>query len=149
MTPQEALVRVIEHREIFHDELHDISTDFIDARPAQAIAAILGRVRAEYAPTDLGACLEHFVHRQLASVDRRTTVIILGDGRNNGSDPGLGHLRRIKARARRLIWFTPEPQRAWGGGDSAMPAYAPLCDAVHVVGNLRQLGAAVERVVDR
>lgn len=129
------------------DDLYDISTEFTEARPAQAIAAILERIRADYARTNLGVCLEQFVRNQLGNVDRRTTVIILGDGRNNRSDPGLDELRQIKARARRLIWFNPEARRDWGSGDSDMPAYAPLCDAVHVVRNLRQLSAAIESLL--
>nr|WP_255604358.1 VWA domain-containing protein [Oscillochloris sp. ZM17-4] len=128
------------------DELHDVSADFADARPDRAIATVLARIRADYARTDLGSCLDTFARRHLATVDRRTTVLVLGDGRNNGSDPGLGALRQIRARARHLIWLTPEPQRDWGTGDSDMLAYAPVCSAVHVVGSLRQLGEAVARL---
>jgi hypothetical protein len=129
------------------DDLHDISADFVDARPAPAIAGILGRLRADYARTDLGHSLDRFVREQLGAVDRRTTVLILGDGRNNRADPGLDQLRQIKARARRLIWLTPETQRAWGSGDSDMPAYAALCHAVHVVRTLRDLSDAVEKLL--
>lgn len=130
------------------DELHDIGADFLGARPEQAIAGVLGRIPSAYARTDLGGCLEQFVRRELASVDRRTTVIVLGDGRNNGSDPGLDALRRIRSRAHRLLWLTPEPRRAWGTGDSAMLEYAPLCDAVHSVATLRQLGAALAHALE-
>jgi uncharacterized protein len=125
------------------DDLHDISAEFADARPAQAVAVVLDRIRAEYTRTDLGSCLDSFDQHYLTLVDRRTTVLILGDGRNNRSDPGLASLRQIRDRARHLIWFTPEPRRDWGSGDSDMLAYAPICSAVHVVGSLRQLSAAV------
>jgi hypothetical protein len=130
------------------DDLHDISADFADARPAQAVAAVLARIRAEHTRTDLGSCLDDFVRGHLARVDRRTSVLILGDGRNNYSDPSLGSLRQIGARARHLIWLTPEPRRDWGTGDSDMPAYARLCSAVHVVGSLRQLSEAVDSLFD-
>lgn len=130
------------------DELHDISAAFADARPAEAVAAVLGRIRADYARTDLGSCLEHFTREHMGSVDRRTTVIILGDGRNNRADPGLEHVRLLRRRARRLLWFTPESRRDWGIGDSDMLAYEPLCDSVHVVRTLRQLSAAVEALLD-
>lgn len=129
------------------DELHDVSDDFRRAPSAQASAAVLGRIAAAYVRTDLGSCLESFVQHELAGVDRRTTVLILGDGRNNGSDPGLAALRRIKAQAHRLIWLTPEPEWAWGSGDSAMPAYAPVCDVVRVVASLRQLSEAVAQAL--
>lgn len=129
------------------DELYDISADFHDARPAVAVAAVLGRISADYARTNMGIVLDQFVRSQLSRVDRRTTVLILGDGRNNRNDPGLAELKQIRAYARRLIWFTPESPRDWAIGDCDMLAYAPLCDSVHVVRNLRQLAAAVERLV--
>ncbi|MCS6880306.1 MAG: VWA domain-containing protein [Oscillochloridaceae bacterium] len=130
-------------------ELYDISADFHAARPAEAVSAVLRRIDAAYTATDFGAALQQFIRDHLHTLDRRATVLILGDGRNNRSDPGLAHLRQIKARARQVIWFTPESPRDWGTGDSDLPAYLPLCDSVHVVRNLRQLAEAVERLVLR
>ncbi|MCX7790408.1 MAG: VWA domain-containing protein [Chloroflexaceae bacterium] len=130
-------------------ELYDISADFHAARPAEAVRAVLQRIDAAYTYTDFGAALQQFTRDHLHTLDRRATVLILGDGRNNRSDPGLAHLRQIKARARQVIWFTPESPRDWGTGDSDLPAYLPLCDSVHVVRNLRQLAEAVERLVLR
>lgn len=130
------------------DDLHDISADFADARPERAVAQVLARISADYTRTDLGSCLDDFAARHLALVDRRTTVLILGDGRNNYSDPGLAALDQIRARARHLLWLTPEPRASWGSGDSDMPAYARRCTAVHVVGNLRQLGEAIDSLFD-
>ncbi len=130
-------------------ELYDISADFNAARPAEAVSAVLRRIDAAYTCTDLGAALQQFTRDHLHAVDRRTTILILGDGRNNRSDPGLPLLRQIKARSRQLIWFTPESPRDWGTGDSDLLAYLPLCDSVHVVRNLRQLADAIERLVLR
>jgi hypothetical protein len=128
----------------FIDELSDISGDFSDARPHSAIARILGRVQADYAHTDLGHALATFTRDHMHSVDGRTTVLIIGDGRNNYADPNLLALALIKSRARHLVWFCPESRRAWPHGDSDMARYEPLCDAVHHVANLRQLAEAVE-----
>ncbi len=130
-------------------ELYDISADFNAARPAEAVATVLKRIDAAYTCTDLGAALQQFTRHHLHTLDRRTTILILGDGRNNRSDPGLAHLRQIKDRARQVIWFTPESPRDWGTGDSDMPAYLPFCNSVHVVRNLRQLAEAVEHLVLR
>ncbi len=127
----------------YHDSLHEISSAFRKAQPGEAIANVLGQLGANYTRTDLGSCLEAFVQHELSDVDKRTSVLILGDGRNNGCDPGLAELQQIKLRAQRLIWLTPEPHWAWGSGDSAMQLYAPICDTVHVVASLRQLSEAV------
>jgi uncharacterized protein with von Willebrand factor type A (vWA) domain len=85
----------------------------------------------------------------MGTVDRRTTVIVLGDGRNNHNDPNLRDFETIKRRARRVVWFNPESPRLWGTGDSDMPQYVPLCDTVHQVSNLRQLVDAVDSLFTR
>ena len=133
----------------FIDDLTDISLDFNEARPAEAIRGILDRIRPGYYNTDLGNSLATFARDHMGTVDRRTTVIILGDGRNNYNDPNLRDFESIKRRARRMVWFNPEAPRQWGTGDSDMPRYVPLCDAVHRVSNLRELVDAVDALFMR
>jgi uncharacterized protein len=133
----------------FIDDLIDISLDFNEARPAEAIRGILERIRPGYYNTDLGNSLATFARDQMGTVDRRTTVIVLGDGRNNYNDPNLRDLESIKRRARKIVWFNPEHPRQWGTGDSDMPRYVPLCDAVHRVSNLRELVDAVDSLFVR
>lgn len=133
----------------FIADLHDISNDFNEARPEAAIEAVQQRIRPGYYNTDLGNSLATFAREQLGWVDRRTTVIVLGDGRNNYNDPNLRDLEAIKRRARKLVWFNPEHPRQWGSGDSDMLKYVPLCDAVHRVGSLRELVAAVDSLFVR
>lgn len=79
------------------------------------------------------------------AVTSRSTVIITGDARSNYHDPNAGALRAISHRARSLFWLNPEPNRYWDTGDSLMSTYAPWCDAVYEVRNLRQLERFVER----
>jgi hypothetical protein len=131
----------------FIDDLLDISAEFVDARPGEAIERVLRRMPADYARTDLGQALTTFTRDYLDTVDRRTSVLILGDGRNNYADPNLPALKQIAERSRRLIWFNPESQRAWGTGDSDMRRYAELCDEVYQVRTLRQLSDAVEQLM--
>lgn len=134
----------------FIETIYDISTYFNEHRPEQAIDQVMQNVypKRSYS-TDLGTSLKDFVQNYAGCVDRRTTVIVLGDGRNNDNDPGLKHLQSIKQRARRIVWFNPEQPEMWGRYDpgslsSDMLQYLPLCDAVHHVSNLRQLVAAVD-----
>jgi uncharacterized protein with von Willebrand factor type A (vWA) domain len=81
------------------------------------------------------------------SVSGRTTVIILGDGRNNYNSPRIDLMKRLGHRAKRLIWFNPEHRRQWGTGDSDMLEYEPLCDEVYQVRNLAQLSIAVDELL--
>jgi uncharacterized protein with von Willebrand factor type A (vWA) domain len=130
----------------FYDRLEEVSDEFIGHRPDEAIPLILHRF--PYIPygTDLGRGLDNFCAEHLDAVDRRTTVVFLGDGRNNYNDPRLDLFEQIKRRARRVVWFNPEPRHQWGTGDSDMPHYAPLCDSVHQVSNLSELADAVDRL---
>jgi uncharacterized protein with von Willebrand factor type A (vWA) domain len=132
----------------FVGDLHDISTDFAELRPEQAIQQVLSRIRPGHYNTDLGTSLATFMQNYVGCVDQRTTVIILGDGRNNYFNPNLRDFETIKRRAHRMIWFNPEARRQWGTGDSDMLKYEPLCNAVHHVSNLRQLVAAVDSLFE-
>ena len=130
----------------FNDHLEEVSDEFVSARPDEAIPLVLHRIPPGYYATDLGRGLENFCEQYLDAVDSRTTIIFLGDGRNNHNDPRLDLFERLKRRARRVVWFNPEESYLWGTGDSDMPRYAPLCDAVHQVSTLAQLGEAVDKL---
>jgi uncharacterized protein with von Willebrand factor type A (vWA) domain len=80
--------------------------------------------------SNYGRALRTFETHHLGFLDRRTTVVILGDGRNNYFDPAAYVLDRIRRRARTLVWLATEPSGQWGQGDSAMAVYAPKCSAV-------------------
>lgn len=130
----------------FNDHLEEVSDEFITQRPDEAIPFVLHRIPPGYYATDLGASLTNFYDNHLDAVDRRTTVIVLGDGRNNFRNPRLDLFELVKRRARRMVWFNPEQRYEWGTGDSDMLQYAPLCDAVHQVSNLAELADAVDRL---
>ena len=133
----------------FIDDMHDITTDFTAQRPETAIAEVLERIPPGYYSTDLGTSLATFCRDHLSAVDRRTTVIVLGDGRNNYRDPRLDCVSTIRRHARRVLWFTPEHRGQWGSGDSDMDRYAPLMDQVHYVSTLRQLADAIDHLLGR
>ncbi len=134
----------------FYSDMEDISILLVGNRPSEAVDLVLdsfyNRGPQHYA-TDLGGSLNTFFKSWLDSVDGRTTVVILGDGRNNYNPPRLDLMKQLQRRARRLVWLNPEHPRQWGTGDSDMLDYAPVCDAVHVVRNLAQLATAVDKLM--
>lgn len=95
--------------------------------------------------TDYGSSLLDFAALALDDINSNTTVIVLGDARNNNGDPKLEIMRSIYQRARQVIWLNPESRRAWGTGDSEMLRYQSACHFTAECNNLRQL----ERVVDQ
>lgn len=131
----------------FIEDMHDITQEFTGKRPHEAIREVLRRIPPGYYSTDLGRSLATFCRQHLDAVDRRTTVIILGDGRNNFNDPRLDCLDTIRRHARRVLWFNPEHERLWGTGDSDMRRYVGHVDAVFHVATLRQLADAIDHLL--
>ena len=80
-------------------------------------------------------------------MNHRTTVVVLGDGRNNGRPPGEDALHEIAGHARELVWITPEPRWSWALGGCDMQRYARACDRVEVVRNVAELAAVAEALV--
>ena len=99
--------------------------------------------------SNYGRVLRSFEARHLPAIDRRTTVVILGDGRSNYVDPAPEVLGRIRTRSRALLWLCPEPRGQWSEGDSAMVRYAPECTAVYEVSCAADLERAARAVVGR
>jgi uncharacterized protein with von Willebrand factor type A (vWA) domain len=107
----------------------------------QAIAKVMGRIG--FGSSNYGTSLEDFEKGWMDAVDSRSTVIILGDGRGNRTEPRADIVQRLSERAKRLIWLNPEHPASWGTGDSDMLRYAPYCGVVTQCATLLQL----ERVI--
>ncbi len=135
------------HAFAFIDHLEYISPDFMGHTADQAIAQVLKRMPTGYYSTDLGYALNDFARDYLETIDQRTTVIMLGDGRNNYNDPRLDIYKTMARRSRRTIWINPEPPLLWGTGDSDMMKYAPLSDNVLIAATLGELSAAVDHLL--
>jgi uncharacterized protein with von Willebrand factor type A (vWA) domain len=120
---------------VFVSDLGEV-TDLFARRSLHAAIGLAwagaGIVRAAE-NSNYGRVLRLFEAQVLRDVNRRTTVVILGDGRTNYLDPAAEVLDRVRLRARALLWFCPEPRGLWSQGDSAMLRYAPKCTAVHEV----------------
>jgi uncharacterized protein with von Willebrand factor type A (vWA) domain len=135
------------HAFAFIDHLEYISGDFTGSDGNEAINHILYRMPAGSYNTDLGRSLKNFDEEYLDTLNGKTTLIVVGDGRNNYNDPRLDIFSQMARRANRTIWLNPEPPTLWGSGDSDMPGYAPLCTSVFKVSTLAELTAAVDHLM--
>lgn len=125
----------------FSSQLGEVS-EWFDEFPVEDA---VNRVNQRYGgATDYGRALQDFHDLAINDVNSATTVIILGDARNNDADPRLDLLAEIKARCKRLIWLNPESRYAWGTGDSEMLPVIRHCHLVTECNNLKQL----QRIVD-
>ena len=94
--------------------------------------------------TDYGMSLMDLAEATLDDMDKKTTVMILGDARSNYGDPGHLVLKEMHERAARVIWLNPEPESSWGTGDSEMKKLGAYCTHTKVCNSVKH----VERVLD-
>ncbi len=131
----------------FIDHLEDVTQDLNNLQVDEAVHNILTKMPPGYYSTDFGYSLRQFEAGYLETVDSRTTVIVLGDGRNNYNNPALDSFSTIGRRARKLIWMNPEYPAQWGTGDSDMHLYQPQCNEIYQVRNLAQLTDAIDHML--
>jgi uncharacterized protein with von Willebrand factor type A (vWA) domain len=133
---------------VFVSEIGETTRLFATESVTNALGhAYGGGVVSVTANSNYGRALRSFEKGHIDGIDRRTTVVILGDGRTNYHDDGSEVLDRIRARARALVWLCPEARSGWLLGDSAMPRYAPKCTAVLEATNVRELEVAARKIV--
>jgi uncharacterized protein with von Willebrand factor type A (vWA) domain len=126
----------------FSSHLGEVSSYFDDYPVEKAIELVNWKYGGA---TDYGSSLQDFARLALDDINSNTTVIILGDARNNNGDPRLDIMQSIYQRARQVIWLNPESRRVWGSGDSEMLRYQSACHFSAECNNLKQL----ERIVDQ
>jgi hypothetical protein len=131
----------------FIDHLEYITPDFQHRSATEAVGHVLERMPSGYYNTDLGNSLVNFNQEHLSAIDHRTTLIMVGDGRNNYNNPRLDLFRKMARRSRRTIWLTPELPALWGTGDSDMMQYAPECDVILKASTLAELTTAVDKLL--
>jgi uncharacterized protein with von Willebrand factor type A (vWA) domain len=133
---------------VFVAEIAEVSKLFADNDIQTAIHdAINGNVVNVYAHSDFGRAFKDFHADHIDVIDSRTTVIILGDARNNYNAAQEWVLRDIRERAKQVIWLNPENRSTWGFGDSEMSKYQIHCDTVEECRNLRQLYKVVDNLI--
>ncbi len=135
------------HAFAFIDHLEYISADFNAADGNQAIRGVLRRMPSGSYNTNLGYSLKNYTDDYFDTLNAQTTLLVVGDGRNNYNDPRLDLFQKMTRRAARTVWLTPEPPSLWGTGDSDMPAYAPLCANILQVRSLADLASAVDKLL--
>ncbi len=120
-------------------EEHDIQT--------AVEAALKGDVIDVFSHSNFGRAFEQFYKNFFSAVNAKTTVLIIGDGRNNYNRPSDWVLREVRQKAKQLIWLNPESRMTWGIGDSEMPRYAPHCHVAEECRSINQLYKIVDLIV--
>jgi uncharacterized protein with von Willebrand factor type A (vWA) domain len=132
---------------VFVDRIGETTALFADANIDEAIARVqAGEAVSLFANSDYGRALTELDEAIAASLTRRTTVVVLGDGRTNYRPAHAEVITELRRRSRAVLWLCPEGRGTWGFGDSAMPAYARAATRAFEVRTLAQLADAVDRI---
>lgn len=125
----------------FSSDLAEVTELFDRNKIEDAIAKVL----RDYSggSTDYGQAFLDFRKLCMDDVDNRTTIVILGDARNNYGDPHAEVLKEMYDRSKRVIWLNPESRVSWNTGDSEMKRYSAYSHQVDECNSLMHL----ERVV--
>ena len=126
----------------FTNHLVEVGATFEALPVEQAVDKVLNAVGGS--GTDYGQMLLDLDEQLMHRIDHRTTVLVLGDARNNRGQARTEVMKTLYGRARRVIWLNPEPRSFWGLGDSEMKHYAPYCHIARECNSLRHL----ERTLD-
>ncbi len=125
---------------IFVSGLDEVSHFFEDHDVDQAIDRVMSDADIAYdASTDYGQTFREFKTDYLDILNKKTTLIIIGDGRSNYTNPEAGILNEMREKCRRVLWLNPETEVFWYSGDSEMRTYQEICNEVRPCGNLNQL----------
>lgn len=133
------------HAFVFVDDIVELTDTLADRSHDIDAFALVGAAAVGLAGrrSNWGQALRVFENRHANHIERRSTIVILGDGRSHGADPGADVIRRLCHKVRRVTLLVPEPKERWGTTDSALLAYADAGAVLREVRNLSQLSEAI------
>jgi len=96
--------------------------------------------------SDYGNAFTSFTEKYPEVLSPRSSLLVLGDGRNNYRNPAVEVLQRMVNESRHAHWLNPEPRHLWGSGDSAAPRYQDVI-TMHECRSANQLAAVIDQLL--
>lgn len=96
--------------------------------------------------SDYGHAFGVFWENYGSQITSKSTVMFLGDARNNYHSTNAWVIKETAKKARSVFWLNPEPKSYWDTGDSVITEYATHVDGVFECRNLRQLEGFVDHL---
>ena len=96
--------------------------------------------------SDYGNAFVSFTENFPNVLSPRSSLLILGDGRNNYRNPSAELLAHMVTASRHAHWLNPEPKHLWGSGDSAVPRYSDII-TMHECRSAKQLAAVIDQLL--
>nr|WP_306667772.1 VWA domain-containing protein [Pseudoteredinibacter isoporae] len=122
---------------VFSSDMGEVTDLFKDQNLEEALGEIMSKWANQ--STSYDKALGDFSEQALQDVDQKTTVIMLGDARNNNGNGRADIWQKVYLQAGRVLWLNPEHINSWDTGDSIMASYRPYCSELHSCNSLRDL----------
>jgi uncharacterized protein len=124
----------------FVSKLVNISLLMREMDPERAMASVINDKYFTYGfGTNYGQAFTMLMDEHSDKISSRTTVIILGDARNNNQGNGLEYFKTISRKCRNIYWLNPEKKHLWDWGDSIASQYQPFCTSMREIQNVKDL----------
>jgi uncharacterized protein with von Willebrand factor type A (vWA) domain len=96
--------------------------------------------------SDYGHAFVSFMDKWPNALSPRSSLLVLGDGRNNYRNPEVGLLSHMVNASRHAHWLNPEPKHLWGSGDSATARYEDVI-TMHECRSAKQLATVIDQLL--
>jgi uncharacterized protein with von Willebrand factor type A (vWA) domain len=96
--------------------------------------------------SDYGHAFVSFLNQFPNVLSPRSSLLVLGDGRNNYRNPEVELLTQMVSASRHAHWLNPEPRHLWGSGDSAVPRYEDVIP-IHECRSAKQLATVIDKLL--
>ena len=96
--------------------------------------------------SDYGHAFGVFWENYGSEINSKSTVMFLGDARNNYHATNAWVVKETAKKARSVFWLNPEPKSYWDTGDSVITEYATHADGGFECRHLRQLEGFVDHL---
>ena len=107
----------------FVDHLVPVDKYFRDKSARDGVEAVLGNIPTRGIYSNYGATIQQLREEIGGTIHKDTTVIILGDARNNRNQSAAEGLKYIADRCHRVFWLNTDDPAKWNAGDSIIGIY--------------------------
>ncbi len=97
--------------------------------------------------SDYGQMFMDFCDKYFEVLNKKTTLLVIGDARNNYHKAQNDYFRKMCREVKKVIWLNPEPAEKWDKEDSIMSSYGLCCDQVFECRNLEQLEKVAKKII--
>lgn len=131
----------------FISNMVEITDLFMEMDPERAINSMFEDSNFTYGwGSNYGRCFDMFMQNHSDALTKKTSVLVLGDARNNDNDAGIESFKKISEKSKNLFWLNPEKRHLWDWNDSIASIYGVHCTEMKEVNNFIDLTEFIDKL---